>query len=174
MLLDTHPSALQPLSVELAPGIMGNIFDGIQRPLKQIALDSASCFIPRGVDVPALDRSLTWEFEPTKFNVGRGAGSARLAAARSPVSPASSPDPAQHPAVGQVALCRRDAADAAGCWAGSGLLTGQHRRDPACLPCGAALLPACLRTYGFSFSTLLQVGDRITGGDIYGIVHENR
>ncbi|EFN51013.1 V-type H+ ATPase subunit A [Chlorella variabilis] len=60
----------KPLSVELGPGIMGNIFDGIQRPLKQIAADSASCFIPRGVDVPALDRSLQWEFEPTKFKVG--------------------------------------------------------------------------------------------------------
>ncbi len=65
------PSHLQPLSVELGPGIMGNIFDGIQRPLKQIAVDSASCFIPRGVDVPALDRSLQWEFEPTQFKVGR-------------------------------------------------------------------------------------------------------
>ena len=61
------PFGSQPLSVELGPGIMGNIFDGIQRPLKQIALDSASCFIPRGVDVPALDRSLQWEFEPTQF-----------------------------------------------------------------------------------------------------------
>lgn len=67
------PFALaQPLSVELGPGIMGNIFDGIQRPLKQIAVDSASCFIPRGVDVPALDRSLQWEFEPTQFKVGHG------------------------------------------------------------------------------------------------------
>ena len=59
--------------MELGPGIMGNIFDGIQRPLKQIAVDSASCFFPRGVDVPALDRSLQWEFEPTKFKVGAGA-----------------------------------------------------------------------------------------------------
>lgn len=67
-----HPRllpTLQPLSVELGPGIMGNIFDGIQRPLKQIAVDSASCFIPRGVDVPALDRSLQWEFQPTQFKV---------------------------------------------------------------------------------------------------------
>lgn len=64
----------QPLSVELGPGIMGNIFDGIQRPLKQIAVDSASCFIPRGVDVPALDRSLQWEFQPTQFKVGWGWG----------------------------------------------------------------------------------------------------
>ena len=56
--------------MELAPGIMSNIFDGIQRPLKQIAIDSASCFIPRGVDVPALDRSRQWEFDPTGFKVG--------------------------------------------------------------------------------------------------------
>lgn len=71
---------LQPLSVELGPGIMGNIFDGIQRPLKQIAVDSASCFIPRGVDVPALDRSLAWEFEPSKFKVGTGRGRRALKA----------------------------------------------------------------------------------------------
>lgn len=60
----------KPLSVELGPGIMGTIFDGIQRPLKSIAVNSGSCFIPRGVDVPALDRSILWEFEPTKFKVG--------------------------------------------------------------------------------------------------------
>lgn len=68
------PPALQPLSVELGPGIMGTIFDGIQRPLKQIAENSGSCFIPRGVDVPALDRSVLWEFQPTTFKVrGQGA-----------------------------------------------------------------------------------------------------
>lgn len=61
---------LQPLSVELGPGIMGMIFDGIQRPLKSIAVNSGSCFIPRGVDVPALDRSALWEFDPASFNVG--------------------------------------------------------------------------------------------------------
>jgi V-type H+-transporting ATPase subunit A len=60
----------QPLSVELGPGIMGTIFDGIQRPLKDIARNSGSCFIPRGVDVPALDRSKLWEFDPTEFKVG--------------------------------------------------------------------------------------------------------
>lgn len=61
---------LQPLSVELGPGILGNIFDGIQRPLKSIAEDSGSCFIPRGVDVPALSRSKTWEFVPSGVKVG--------------------------------------------------------------------------------------------------------
>jgi V-type H+-transporting ATPase subunit A len=39
----------QPLSVELGPGIMGNIFDGIQRPLQTIAKATGDVFIPRGV-----------------------------------------------------------------------------------------------------------------------------
>jgi V-type H+-transporting ATPase subunit A len=60
----------KPLSVELGPGILGTIFDGIQRPLKTIAIGTQSCFIPRGVDVPALDRSILWEFAPTNFKVG--------------------------------------------------------------------------------------------------------
>ena len=71
----------QPLSVELGPGIMGQIFDGIQRPLKTIAVDTASCFIPRGVDVAALDRKALWEFEPAKFKVRSLA--ARVMGARS-------------------------------------------------------------------------------------------
>lgn len=45
-----------PLSVELGPGIMSNIFDGIQRPLEVLYKESKSPFIPRGADVPALDR----------------------------------------------------------------------------------------------------------------------
>jgi hypothetical protein len=44
----------QALSVELGPGIMDTIFDGIQRPLNDIAELSNDCFIPRGVDVSAL------------------------------------------------------------------------------------------------------------------------
>lgn len=47
-----------PLSVELGPGIMSNIFDGIQRPLEVIYNQSHSPFIPRGADVPALNRYL--------------------------------------------------------------------------------------------------------------------
>lgn len=56
----------KPLCVELGPGILGNIFDGIQRPLKDIAHQSGDVFIPRGVAVPALDPSKTWDFVPTK------------------------------------------------------------------------------------------------------------
>ena len=50
-------------------GIMQNIFDGIQRPLKTIAQESGDCFIPRGVNVPALDVVKTWEFSPTDYKV---------------------------------------------------------------------------------------------------------
>jgi len=55
-----------PLSVELGPGIMETIFDGIQRPLKTIADRSKSVFVPRGVDVPSLDQDKLWYFTPYK------------------------------------------------------------------------------------------------------------
>ncbi|NEV61858.1 V-type ATP synthase subunit A [Thiorhodococcus minor] len=51
-----------PLSVELGPGLMGGIFDGVQRPLAKIALESGD-YIRRGISVPALDRGKQWEFE---------------------------------------------------------------------------------------------------------------
>ncbi|XP_037543507.1 V-type proton ATPase catalytic subunit A [Nematolebias whitei] len=54
----------KPLSVELGPGIMGSIFDGIQRPLKDINDLTNSIYIPRGVNIGALNRDLTWEFSP--------------------------------------------------------------------------------------------------------------
>mmetsp|Transcript_3883 Transcript_3883/g.11248 ORF Transcript_3883/g.11248 Transcript_3883/m.11248 type:complete len:614 (+) Transcript_3883:142-1983(+) len=60
----------KPLSVELGPGVMEQIFDGIQRPLKTIAKSSGDVFIPRGVDVHALDHHKQWEFNPTKYKVG--------------------------------------------------------------------------------------------------------
>ncbi|KAH7279890.1 hypothetical protein KP509_37G042600 [Ceratopteris richardii] len=64
--LRTH----KPLSVELGPGILGNIFDGIQRPLKAIAVKSGDVYIPRGVAVPALDKDALWEFEPKRISIG--------------------------------------------------------------------------------------------------------
>ncbi|GAA5818740.1 MAG: V/A-type H+/Na+-transporting ATPase subunit A [Methanobrevibacter sp. CfCl-M3] len=57
-----------PLSVELGPGIMGSIFDGIQRPLEVIKGISGD-FIERGVDVPSIDKGKKWTFQP-KANVG--------------------------------------------------------------------------------------------------------
>lgn len=56
----------KPLSVELGPGIMGSIFDGIQRPLKDINDITKSIYIPRGVNIGALNRDLKWEFSPSK------------------------------------------------------------------------------------------------------------
>eukprot|EP00178_Gracilaria_changii_P012184 TRINITY_DN3444_c0_g2_i1.p1 TRINITY_DN3444_c0_g2~~TRINITY_DN3444_c0_g2_i1.p1 ORF type:complete len:634 (-),score=108.20 TRINITY_DN3444_c0_g2_i1:33-1793(-) len=53
----------QPLSVELGPGIMENIFDGIQRPLEEIQKIVQTIYIPRGVTVPALNRKKSWHFE---------------------------------------------------------------------------------------------------------------
>ena len=52
-----------PLSVELGPGLIEMIYDGIQRPLEAIARITGSNNLPRGVEVPALDRERKWEFE---------------------------------------------------------------------------------------------------------------
>ncbi|KAH8898538.1 V-type ATPase [Thozetella sp. PMI_491] len=55
----------KPLSVELGPGLLNNIYDGIQRPLEKIAEVSQSIYIPRGIATPALDRKKKWDFTPT-------------------------------------------------------------------------------------------------------------
>ncbi|KFD51974.1 hypothetical protein M514_07106 [Trichuris suis] len=61
----------KPLSVELGPGIMGSIFDGIQRPLSDIAELTHSIYIPKGVNINALSRSMDWDFQPSSnFRVG--------------------------------------------------------------------------------------------------------
>ncbi|KAI0027417.1 V-type ATPase [Vararia minispora EC-137] len=60
----------KPLSVELGPGLMSNIFDGIQRPLRGIQELSKSIYIPKGINTEALDRSLKWDFMPASVKVG--------------------------------------------------------------------------------------------------------
>ncbi|WP_429949977.1 V-type ATP synthase subunit A [Enterococcus sp. AZ101] len=55
----------EALSVELAPGLISEMFDGIQRPLDTFAQVTESNFLSRGVQIPALDRSKKWLFEPT-------------------------------------------------------------------------------------------------------------
>ena len=52
-----------PLSVELGPGLIGSIFDGIQRPLVQIMEESGNN-LRRGVEIPSLDRAKKWKFVP--------------------------------------------------------------------------------------------------------------
>ena len=54
-----------PLSVELGPGLIGSIFDGIQRPLKEI-MRVAGSNLKRGVEVSPLDRNKKWRFEAVK------------------------------------------------------------------------------------------------------------
>ncbi len=56
-------STMAPLSVELGPGLIENIFDGIQRPLEAMRLKTGGN-ITRGISVPALDRSKRWHFIP--------------------------------------------------------------------------------------------------------------
>ena len=53
-----------PMSVELGPGLIGSIYDGIQRPLDDIMKVSGN-LLKRGVSVPSLKRELKWEFVPT-------------------------------------------------------------------------------------------------------------
>ncbi len=53
-----------PLSVELGPGMLGAVYDGVQRPLD--ALEAlAGSFLARGIDAPGLDRAKAWEFQAT-------------------------------------------------------------------------------------------------------------
>ena len=53
----------EPLSVELGPGLIGSIFDGIQRPLEEI-MKIAGNNLTRGIEVPALSREKEWVFTP--------------------------------------------------------------------------------------------------------------
>lgn len=55
-----------PLSVELGPGIMGRIFDGLERPLDEILQEVKVPFVKRGVKVPNLPREKKWHFVPSK------------------------------------------------------------------------------------------------------------
>ena len=60
----------KPLSVVLGPGILGSIFDGIQRPLKEISLLTQSIYIPKGINVSALNTDQEWEFSPnTRYSI---------------------------------------------------------------------------------------------------------
>ena len=60
----------QPLSLQLGPGCMGRIYDGIQRPLEKIAELTQSIYIPRGISAAALDNDKDWLFVPTGVKVG--------------------------------------------------------------------------------------------------------
>ncbi len=54
----------EPLSLELGPGLLSSIYDGVQRPLAVLMKESGS-FIGRGIEAPGLDRQKKWPFKPT-------------------------------------------------------------------------------------------------------------
>lgn len=54
----------EPLSVDLGPGLLDSIYDGVQRPLDVLEVEMGSAFLDRGVDAPGIDLEQTWEFEP--------------------------------------------------------------------------------------------------------------
>lgn len=67
------------LSVELGPGLLGRIYDGLQNPLDELASEYGY-FLPRGVDLPALDLQRKWTFTPeitsgARLNAGSVIGS---------------------------------------------------------------------------------------------------
>ncbi|MBU3196106.1 V-type ATP synthase subunit A [Clostridium algidicarnis] len=55
----------EPLSVELGPGLIESMFDGIQRPLNAYLLAAKSNYLKRGIEVPSLNREKKWDFKPT-------------------------------------------------------------------------------------------------------------
>ena len=57
----------RPLSLQLGPGLLTSIYDGIQRPLNVLAAESGD-FISRGKIIPALDQKKKWDFIPVKKN----------------------------------------------------------------------------------------------------------
>jgi len=58
-------SAGLPLSAELGPGLLGTIYDGVQRPLEVIRLTSDNQYIQKGIHITSLDREKKWDFTPT-------------------------------------------------------------------------------------------------------------
>ncbi|MFC7204789.1 ATP synthase subunit A [Haloferax namakaokahaiae] len=54
----------EPLTVDLGPGMLDAIYDGVQRPLDVLESKMDSAFLDRGVDAPGIDLEKKWEFEP--------------------------------------------------------------------------------------------------------------
>lgn len=52
-----------PLSVDLGPGLIGNIYDGVQRPLP-VLKEVSGDFISRGIEAPGIDKKKKWDFQP--------------------------------------------------------------------------------------------------------------
>jgi len=66
-----------PLAVELGPGLLGNVFDGIQRPLSSL-VDEQGAFMGCGAVIPSLDRKRRWRFNPVVHDGMRVTGGQRI------------------------------------------------------------------------------------------------
>ncbi len=66
---DNVYGAGMPLSVELGPGLIGTIYDGIQRPLERLG-EISGAFIEKGIQAPSLDREKRWRFVPEPLAAG--------------------------------------------------------------------------------------------------------
>lgn len=53
----------EPLSIELGPGLLGGVFDALGRPFDKIMTEYGN-YMPKGIDIPTLDRNTNWKFEP--------------------------------------------------------------------------------------------------------------
>jgi V/A-type H+-transporting ATPase subunit A len=73
MVGDKVENSAMPLSIELGPGLISSIYDGIQRPLP-VLYDKSGNFISRGISVPGLDRNKKWEFKATVKSGDKVAG----------------------------------------------------------------------------------------------------
>ncbi|TMT87774.1 ATP synthase subunit A [Haloterrigena sp. H1] len=54
----------EPLSVDLGPGMLDSIYDGVQRPLDVLEEKMGTAFLDRGVDAPGIDLEKKWDFQP--------------------------------------------------------------------------------------------------------------
>ncbi len=65
-LYDSVISLNEPLSMELAPGLLSNVFDGLQRPLGRVFEDALSGRLERGIQYPSISRNKKWHFIPLR------------------------------------------------------------------------------------------------------------
>ncbi|EJW04791.1 V-type proton ATPase catalytic subunit A [Edhazardia aedis USNM 41457] len=75
---DPVKRTFQPLCVELGPGLFGNIFDGTQRPLKDISEKTGDIFIPRGMEIKPLNRSVKYYFRSNASEDGNNINSSGI------------------------------------------------------------------------------------------------
>lgn len=146
----------KPLSVELGPGIMGSIFDGIQRPLKDINDLTQSIYIPKGINVPCLSRTAKWDFNPCNIKVSRTFSSSVYKVSLLQISCFS----AKNTFVPISNIFKK--------------INYFHLKffhKNCFFQMTYILVPYyCFHLIEFVF---FQMGSHLTGGDIYAIVHEN-